>query len=329
MTEPRDIIAIGGSAGAIESLGKLVSLLPAQLDAAIFVVIHTYPLGDSLLPAILTRRGSLTAAVASDGEPIVCDRIYVAPPDCHLMLEQGRVTLSSGPKEEGHRPAIDPLFRSAASAYRERVIGVILSGTLDDGSTGLRLIRRQGGTAIVQEPKEALFPQMPENAIWSAKPQHVAPVAEIARLIAGHAGRPGDGGEASVATSDGTSRNGGQVVVGADDTPGTPTGIACPECHGVLWAATDEAAPDFRCRVGHAYSDVSLLESHASSLEASLWAGVRALEEQSSLAERLATKAEKRGDRISAGRFRDRAGRAGEHATRMQAILLARPAEPA
>jgi len=326
VTEPRDIVVIGGSAGAIESLGKLVSLLPAQLDAAIFVVIHTYPLGDSLLPAILTRRGSLTAAVASDGEPIVCDRIYVAPPDRHLMLEQGRVTLSSGPKEEGHRPAIDPLFRSAATAYRERVIGVILSGTLDDGSTGLRLIRRQGGTAIVQEPKEALFPQMPENAIWSAKPQHVAPVAEIARLIASHTGKPG---EASIATSDGTSRNGGEVVVGAGDAPGTPTGIACPECHGVLWAATDEAAPDFRCRVGHAYSDETLLESHASSLEASLWAGVRALEEQASLAERLATKAEKRGDRISALRFRDRAGRAGEHAARMEGILQARLAKSA
>ncbi len=329
MTEPRDIVVIGGSAGAIESLGKLVSLLPAQLDAAIFVVIHTYPLGDSLLPAILTRRGSLTAAAASDGEPIVCDRIYVAPPDCHLMLDQGRVTLSSGPKEEGHRPAIDPLFRSAATAYRERVIGVILSGTLDDGSTGLRLIRRQGGTAIVQEPKEALFPQMPENAIWSAKPQHVAPVAEIARLIASHAGKPGDGGEASIATGDGTSRNGGEVAVGAGDAPGTPTGIACPECHGVLWAATDDAAPDFRCRVGHAYSDETLLESHASSLEASLWAGVRALEEQASLAARLATKAEKRGDRISALRFRDRAGRAGEHAARMEGILQARLAKSA
>src|SRR5438552_1067480 len=128
MTEPRDIIAIGGSAGAIESLGKLVSLLPAQLDAAIFVVIHTYPLGDSLLPAILTRRGSLSAAIATDGEPIVCDRIYVAPPDYHLMVERGRVRLSSGPKEGGHRPAIDPLFRRAAAAYRERVRGVILSG---------------------------------------------------------------------------------------------------------------------------------------------------------------------------------------------------------
>ncbi|TMF24918.1 MAG: chemotaxis protein CheB [Chloroflexi bacterium] len=329
MTEPRDIIAIGGSAGAIESLGKLVSLLPAQLDAAIFVVIHTYPLGDSLLPAILTRRGSLSAAIATDGEPIVCDRIYVAPPDYHLMVERGRVRLSSGPKEGGHRPAIDPLFRSAASAYRERVIGVILSGTLDDGSSGLRVIRQQGGSAIVQEPKEALFPQMPENAIWSARPQHVAPVAEIARLIASHAGKPGVGGEASIPTVAASGQNGGHVVVGAHDAPGTPTGIACPDCHGVLWAATEDAAPDFRCRVGHAYSDENLLEAHASSLEASLWAGVRALEEQASLSNHLAGKAEKRGDRLSAARFHDRAGRAGEHATRMQALLLARQAEPA
>ena len=198
MGEPRDIIVIGGSAGAIESLSELVSQLPAQLDAAIFVVIHTYPLGDSFLPAILTRRGPLTAAVATDGEPIVCDRIYVAPPDRHLLVERGRVRLSRGPKEGGHRPAIDPLFRSAASAYQQRVIGVILSGTLDDGSRGLRFIRRQGGTAIVQDPREALFPQMPENAIWSARPQHVAPLAEVARLIASHGRKPGTG-EPSVA----------------------------------------------------------------------------------------------------------------------------------
>ena len=195
MSEPRDIIVIGGSAGAIESLSELVSQLPAQLDAAIFVVIHTYPLGDSLLPAILTCRGSLTAAAATDGEPILCDRIYVARPDCHLMVERGRVRLSRGPKEGGHRPAIDPLFRSAASAYQQRVIGVILSGTRDDGSSGLRFIRRQGGTAIVQEPGEALFPQMPANAIRRARPQHVAPVDEIVRLIAGHAGKPGTGEE--------------------------------------------------------------------------------------------------------------------------------------
>src|SRR5438046_3231371 len=130
MTEPRDIIAIGGSAGAIESLGKLVSLLPAQLDAAIFVVIHTYPLGDSLLPAILTRRGSLSAAIATDGEPIVCDRIYVAPPDYHLMVERGRVRLSRGTKEGGHRQAIDPLFRSEDSAYRELMVDDILFGEL-------------------------------------------------------------------------------------------------------------------------------------------------------------------------------------------------------
>jgi len=217
MTEPRDIIVIGGSAGAIEAVSALVSYLPANLEAALFVVIHTYPVGDSLLPRILSRRGSLSAAVGADGEPIICGRVYVAPPDLHLLIEPGRVRLSGRPKENGHRPAIDPLFCSAAQAYGERVIGVILSGALDDGSVGLRVIHRHGGSAMVQDPTEAHFRQMPANAIEIGYPQHVAPVAELARLITNHARR-------------------------SDDTPGTPSGIACPECHGARFADRAGAA---------------------------------------------------------------------------------------
>jgi two-component system chemotaxis response regulator CheB len=218
VAEPRDIVVIGGSAGAIESLVALVAHFPAELDAAVFVAIHTFPMGESLLPKILTRRGTLTASVARDGEPIVCGRVYVAPPDLHLLIEVGRIALSGGPKENGHRPAIDPLFCSAARAYHDRVIGVILSGTLDDGSLGLRVIRDEGGSAIVQNPEEALFPQMPRNAIELAHPQHVATVAEIARLIATHAGK------SSMATS-----NGEHDVAGARDAPGIPSGIASSE----------------------------------------------------------------------------------------------------
>jgi two-component system chemotaxis response regulator CheB len=212
VTEPRDIIVIGGSAGAIESLLVLVSHLPAELDAAIFVTVHTLPVGGSLLPKILSRRGPFSAAVPADGEPIVCGRVYVAPPDLHMMIEPGRVQLSGKPKENRHRPAIDPLFCSAARAYQDRVIGIILSGTLDDGSVGLRVIRQERGTAIVQDPEEALFPQMPRNAIAIAHPQHVAPVVEIARLI--------------ITMNAEVRSNGEHAIVGTGDAPGTPSGIA-------------------------------------------------------------------------------------------------------
>jgi two-component system, chemotaxis family, protein-glutamate methylesterase/glutaminase len=327
VTAPRDIIAIGGSAGAVESLIALVGLLPPQPNAALFVVVHTLPIGESLLPAILGRRGPLKVGIPQDGEPIQCDRIYVAPPDYHLLIEPGHVRLSNGPKEGGHRPAIDPLFRSAALAYGRRVVAVILSGTLDDGSTGLRIVRRHGGTAIVQDPEEALFPQMPRNAILRARPQHVARVEQIAGLIASHAATASNGGLATTETGSDAGDNGERHPAGADDTPGAPTGIACPECHGVLWAAADEEAPDFRCRVGHSYSDETLLEAHAAGLEAALWAGVRALEEQAALARHLGRKAQARGDRYSAARFQERAKTAGDHATQMEAVVRSKTAK--
>jgi two-component system chemotaxis response regulator CheB len=314
MAEPRDIVVIGGSAGAIEALTQLVVGLPSQLDAAIFVVVHTIPVGESRLPEILSRRGPMRATVASNGEPIVCDRIYVAPPDAHLLIEPGRVRISMGPKEGGHRPAIDPLFRTAAKTYASRVVGVILSGMMDDGSAGLREIRRHGGSAIVQDPNEAIFPQMPRNAIEIATPQHIAPVAEIARLIATHAAV--------------TEPNGDLAVVGARDAPGTPSGIACPECHGVLWTGPDKV-PEFSCRIGHAYSLEELVEAHSVSMEAALWAGVRALREQASLANHIARRAERRGDRRVAARFETRAGTADEHAGRLETMLLGQLVKPA
>lgn len=328
MTEPRDIVVIGGSAGAIEALTRLVAGLPAELDAALFVVVHSFPVGESLMPQILSRESKLMATMATDGEPIECDRIYVAPRDCHLVLQPGRIELSSGPKESGHRPAIDPLFRSAARAYGEGVIGVILSGTLDDGSAGLRLIRRHGGTAIVQEPREAFFSSMPHHAIEAAQPQHVAPVDEIARLIASHTGGFGQGGERKQAMGASISPNGGEAGIGADDIAGTPTGIACPECHGVIWASDDDEVPEFRCRVGHAYSPESLLEAHGDSVEAALWAGVRSLEEQASLTKHLAGKAQRRGDHLTAARLLDRGKAASQHAGMIEAMLRNRAPQP-
>jgi len=243
-------------------------------------------------------------------------------PAGRLLIEPGRIKLSGGPKESGHRPAIDPLFRSAARAYGERVLGVILSGTLDDGSVGLRMIRRHGGSAIVQDPREALFRQMPENAIATASPQHVAPVTELADLIRTHARRPTEGGENREAMAEDVSLNGGPQPIGAADVPGTPTGIACPECHGVMWTAQDDESPEYHCRVGHAYAAEALLAAHSQSVEAALWAGVRALQEQASLTKHMAIRAERRGDRLSAQRLHRRGQAADAHAGRIEGILL-------
>ena len=326
MAEARDIIVIGASAGGIDALTRLVARLPDELEAAVFVVVHI-PAEESMLPAILGRETALIVKAAEDGEPILCNRIYVAPPDCHLLIEPGRIRLSGGPKESGHRPAIDPLFRSAARAYRERVLGVILSGTLDDGSVGLRMIRRHGGSAIVQDPREALFRQMPENAIATANPQHVGPVTDLADLITTHTRRPAEGGEHRELMVEDVNPNGGPQPIGAADVPGTPTGIACPECHGVMWTAADDESPEYHCRVGHAYSAEALLAAHAESVEAALWAGMRALQEQASLTKHMAIRAERRGDRLSAQRLHRRGDAADEHAGRIEAMLLKRSSE--
>src|SRR5436190_7735727 len=183
VTAQRDIVVMGASAGGVETLAELVSGLPEEFPAAIFVVLHLLPTAHSVLPEILDRSGTLPAAAAVDDEDIDRGRIYVAPPDRHLLLGPGRVSLTRGPRENGHRPAVDPLFRSAARAYRQRVIAVVLSGSLDDGTAGLRLVKRMGGTTVAQDPDDALYPSMPASAIANNSVDCVAPLAEMAGLL--------------------------------------------------------------------------------------------------------------------------------------------------
>jgi two-component system chemotaxis response regulator CheB len=178
-----DIIVIGASAGGVEALREITRGLPANLPATLFVVLHVPPQNPSHLPAILSRSGPLPAAHAGDGAEFVPGRIYVAPPDTHLLVESGRTHLSHGPTENRHRPAIDPLFRSAARAYGSRVVGVVLTGSLDDGTAGLYQIRRHGGVAVVQDPDDALFPSMPANALEYVGADYRCQVTEIAPLL--------------------------------------------------------------------------------------------------------------------------------------------------
>ncbi len=184
MAVKRDLIVLGASAGGVEALTKVCRALPADLPAAVFVVLHVPARTTSMLPSILSRAGRLRAAHATDGEPIEQGRIYIAPPDHHMAIERDHVHLTCGPKEQHHRPCINVTFRSAAAAYRERVAGVVLSGELNDGTAGLWEIDRRGGATIVQHPEEAAFPSMPLSALRELEVDYTVLLADMGPLLA-------------------------------------------------------------------------------------------------------------------------------------------------
>src|SRR5579883_3325285 len=279
MAGRHDIIVVGASAGGVEALQVLVRGFPADLPAAVFVVLHTAPRSKSLLPEILTRHGPLPARHAVDGEAIQSGRIYVAPPDHHLTVEKGHMHLNCGPKERHCRPCINVLFRTAAAAYRERVIGVVLSGDLDDGTAGLWEIEHRGGITVVQHPEEATFPSMPLSALREVEVDHTVRVAAMGPLLARLAWdgeRLGHESSSASVTSEGTQMD-PQL-----------TDLTCQECRGTIWELHRGRSKDFRCRVGHSYSARSFLASHYSAQEKALYAAIVALEEGASLSSRLA-----------------------------------------
>ncbi|MEV4345624.1 chemotaxis protein CheB [Actinoplanes sp. NPDC049596] len=290
MTEHRDIVAVGASAGGVEALRALVAGLPPDYPGAILVVLHIARSAPSALPAILSRAGSLGASSAVDGEALQPGHIYVAPSDHHLMLLEGRVRLTRGPSENGHRPAIDPLFRSVARAAGSRAAGVVLSGSRDDGAAGLAAISAQGGATIVQDPEDALCPWMPQAAIARLTPDHILPVAKIGALLGGMAEMdlpdshpPRDrvlDFEIAVADPEQQAPTTDQVA--------EPAGYGCPSCGGSLFQIESDPLPRFRCRIGHAWSPESLLDEQAVALEGALSIALRALEEKSALSRRLA-----------------------------------------
>jgi two-component system chemotaxis response regulator CheB len=294
----RDVIVIGASAGGVEALVELFAALPPVLDAAIFVVLHLAPSSAPALASILARHTKMRVRHARDGERVVAGSVYIACPDQHLLLKHGLVRLTRGPQENGHRPAIDPLFRSAARSYGRRVIGVILSGTLDDGASGLVAVKMRGGLAVVQEPKTALFGSMPQSAIDIVRVDHVAPTAALGPLLAQLVAEEIADEVAPTADTDDPAA-GGEVDVAFVDPidakeardRGEPSAFSCPDCHGVLWQLTEGELVRYRCRTGHAYSEQTLSAQQSESLEEALWVAYRALRERASLAQRMAARA--------------------------------------
>jgi two-component system, chemotaxis family, protein-glutamate methylesterase/glutaminase len=322
----RDIVVVGASAGGVEALTSLVGSLPADLPASLFVVLHVPATSSSALPGILTRHGPLPASHARDGEPIERRRIYVAPPDHHLLLRAGHVHLARGPRENGHRPAVDPLFRSAAREHSTRVIGVVLSGALDDGTAGLLAIKSRGGVAVVQHPEEAIYPGMPHNASMHVQVDHVLPAAAIGealtRLVAVPTEQPA--GPAPHGMRLEVEVEGFSMDALESGNPGRPSGFSCPDCNGVLWEIQDGGMVRFRCRVGHAWSPESLLTQQSEGLEAALWVALRSLEERAALAARLAEPARRRGHTITATRFQEQAQETQQAARLVRRLLLDR-----
>jgi two-component system chemotaxis response regulator CheB len=293
---PRDVVVVGASSGGLDPLTTLVAGLPANLPAAVFVVVHVRPDVPSHLPAILNRAGSLPAAHAVDGEPIRRGRIYVAPPGFHTYVHRGHIRVARGPQENSTRPAIDPLFRTAAHHYGPRVVGVVLSGALDDGSAGLQAIKNAGGCAIVQDPCDAVFPDMPANACERTEVDYSVPAHELAARVVDVVN--GDGAsdrlplEVPLETAEETPA--GERALRSEDL-GPPSGFTCPDCHGALWEIDDGEAVRYRCRVGHAYSEDAMVSAQSDSVERALWAALRSLEERAALIQKLAENARRRG----------------------------------
>lgn len=277
------IICIGASAGGIETLRKLLAGLPADFGAPVIVVLHTSPESPGILGSILDRAGALEAANAADGERLRPGRIYVAPPDYHTLVEPGRIRLTRGPKENRFRPAIDPLFRSAASVYGPMAVGVVLSGNLDDGTAGLRAVKQLGGVTIVQDPEDALFSSMPRSAMEHVRVDYCLPVAEIAGVLTRLTGARDVGAEVievpdEMEIENKIAREDNAIEAGVKKL-GDPSSYACPECHGVLLQLKDENPLRFRCHTGHAYSARSLLAEVTEKMEESLWNAIRSFEE--------------------------------------------------
>jgi two-component system, chemotaxis family, protein-glutamate methylesterase/glutaminase len=326
------VVVIGASAGGVSVLGQLMAMLPDDLPVAVLVVLHVNPSGTSVLPEILSRAGVLPVAHATNGEPLCAGVVRVAPPDHHLVVAGDHLEVTKGPRENGHRPAIDPLFASAARSRGASVLGVVLSGTLDDGVAGLRSIHDAGGITVVQDPDEAQFPAMPLAALAAGVVDHVLEVGDIAKLICELDMEPAPVVSSAPGSEipDAPDRYGDIDQV--TDAPVSPSSIfTCPSCGGplhieqpdarVATAGVATAGPEivgvetYACRVGHRYATESLLEAQDRVLDDALWAAYRSLREQADLCRRVAARLDWSAARASAYR------RAAEHAERRARVL--------
>jgi two-component system, chemotaxis family, protein-glutamate methylesterase/glutaminase len=309
------LVVIGASAGGVSALQQVIGRLPADLRAAVCVVLHVAPSSPSALARILDRSGPLPCRPAADGDPLRLGEVLVAPPDRHLVIEDGVVRLTLAARENGHRPAVDALFRSAAHTHDGHVIGVVLSGSQDDGSAGLALIKQHGGRAVVQDPADATYEGMPSSAIEHTVPDAVVPADRLAETIVSLVAQNPGAGSAPTESLDDPATGDGEPVTSV-----------CPECGGVLSEDATAGVRQWTCKIGHRYSSRTLADVQARDVEVALEVAIRILEDRSLLLQRMASDSVAHGRSRSAESLRLRAGEASEQAEVIR-DALARAAE--
>jgi len=315
----RDILAIGTSAGGVDALRELVRNLPADLPASVLITIHLSRHHRSALDEVLGEAGQLPVRFAEDGLPLRRRQIYLAPPDRHLVVEDERLFLGAGPRENNSRPSIDVMLRSAALCCGGRTVGVVLTGTLDDGASGLWAVQRCGGLTVVQDPQDAAFPQMPRAALDRVGPDHVASLSQMPQLLSQLVHQPR--GETlpapeSVRYEAGIAQKGG-LAMDEMDRIARRSVLACPDCHGVMWEIDEGELVRYRCHVGHTYTAELMNLALDENLRRALGSAERALEERVALALKLQRRAEENGHTLMA---RDWALRLSEYEQEMHAV---------
>ncbi|HXE14065.1 MAG TPA: chemotaxis protein CheB [Bryobacteraceae bacterium] len=271
-TAVRDIVVIGASAGGVTALKSFVGMLPTDLPAALFITLHLSGRSDTVLAEILNSTSSLPANWAVDDEPIMPGRIYLAPPDAHLLLSSGHIKLGRGPRENLQRPCINVMFRSAAVAYGPRVVGVVLTGLLDDGASGLWEIQQQGGVTVVQDPNDAAYRSMPESAIRGGCVDYIVKLAELELLLSGLV-------------------RGECLLTERHDIAGEPTmsagGQTCPECGGAMEKVHFAGLWEYRCHIGHRLGLKSMVAGKTKLVEQAIAVALSQIEELTQLLEQL------------------------------------------
>jgi two-component system, chemotaxis family, protein-glutamate methylesterase/glutaminase len=315
--QKRDIVVIGTSAGGVGALKTMLPHLPKDLPAAVFIVIHLAPTHRTFLHQILANRCPLPVELATNMRAIQRGHVYIAPPDHHLLLGEEHMRVVRGPKENGHRPAVDPLFRTAAHVYGPRVIGVVLTGALDCGSSGLAIIKSRGGAAIVQDPADAEVPDMPRHALQNVPVDHITPLAALPEVLTKlvHSPAPPRPPVAEPRKDERLveEQRGGEAR--------TASGFTCPACAGALWEDTEARLEVFRCRIGHRYSLPTLALEESRGVETALWTAVRALAENAAVARHVAQRARERGDEQIRGTFEGRAREAEQQALTIRGLI--------